>query len=256
MMQNRIVNHQCQMMPTVSYINSFQLHSYRRVLIVNFHYDFSEVFLTEVIDSLERGYREKSNPDFLILEINSSRYAYNMSLSEVNFYVAKAMLSLYPIKECDGNVMGAFKQIYGHLNSVLKNYIRGADAMLDCLKAIEVIFCLFSASQFTAYNICFFLCSIKTIGKLSPMRNAKTEIGFNHTFSVRQRDHFRGQHSHVARRTGRWPDMDQDGGSEIGGVAKRVQRRGEQRWRRWWLSYAHFLIVNDLESNMLLLLMM
>lgn len=96
------------------------------------------VFLTEVIDSLERGYKDKSNPDFLILEINSSRYAYNMALSEVNFYVAKAMLNLYPMKECNGNVMSAFNQIYSHLSPVLKNYIRGPDAMSDCLKAIEV----------------------------------------------------------------------------------------------------------------------
>lgn len=96
------------------------------------------VFLTEVIDSLERGFKEKTNPDFLILEINSSRYAYNMTLSEVNFYVVKALLNLYPIKEADGNVLTAFNQIFAQLNGVLKNYIRGEQAMTDCLKAIEV----------------------------------------------------------------------------------------------------------------------
>lgn len=96
------------------------------------------VFLTEVIDSLERGFKEKTNPDFLILEINSSRYAYNMSLSEVNFYVVQALLNLYPIKEANGNVLTAFNQIFAQLHSVLKNYIRGAEAMSDCLKAIEV----------------------------------------------------------------------------------------------------------------------
>lgn len=96
------------------------------------------VFLTEVIDSLERGYKEKTNPDFLILEINSSRYAYNMTLSEVNFYVVKALLNLYPIKEADGNLLTAFNQIFAQLNGVLKNYIRGDQAMTDCLKAIEV----------------------------------------------------------------------------------------------------------------------
>lgn len=87
---------------------------------------------------MERGFKEKSKPEFLILEINSSRYAYNMSLSEVNFYVAQAVLNLYPIKESNGNVMNAFNQIYSHLNPVLKNYIRGPEAMHDCLKAIEV----------------------------------------------------------------------------------------------------------------------
>lgn len=61
-----------------------------------------------------------------------------MSLSEVNFYVVKALLNLYPIKESDGNVLSAFNQIFAQLHGVLKNYIRGADAMIDCLKAIEV----------------------------------------------------------------------------------------------------------------------
>lgn len=101
-------------------------------------FEFS-VFLTEVIDSLERGFKEKTKSDYLILEINSSRYAYNMSLSEVNFYVVKALLNLYPIKdESNGNVLTAFNQIFAQLHGVLKNYIRGLDAMKDCLKAIEV----------------------------------------------------------------------------------------------------------------------
>lgn len=66
-----------------------------------------------------------------------------MSLSEVNFYVVKALLNLYPIKdESNGNVLTAFNQIFAQLHGVLKNYIRGADAMDDCLKAIEV--CLHS----------------------------------------------------------------------------------------------------------------
>ena len=56
-----------------------------------------------------------------------------MALSEVNFYVVQAMLNLYPIKECNGNVMAAFQQIYAHLNPVMKNYIRGPEAMSDCL---------------------------------------------------------------------------------------------------------------------------
>lgn len=107
-------------------------------MIILFFLLANAVFLTEVIDSLERGYKDKTEPDYLILEINSSRYAYNMSLSEVNFYVVKALLNLYPIKECNGNVLTAFNQIFAQLHGVLKNYIRGDQAMKDCLKAIEV----------------------------------------------------------------------------------------------------------------------
>lgn len=96
------------------------------------------VFLSEVIDSLSRGFQEKSNPDFLILEINSSRYAYNMSLKEVNFYVVKAIFSLPNIKECNGNVLADINAVFKQLGPVMSNYIKSEDAMLDCLKALEV----------------------------------------------------------------------------------------------------------------------
>lgn len=97
----------------------------------------ANIFLSEVIDSLKRGFEDKSNPEFLVLEINSSRYAYNMSLSEVNFYVVQAIFHLSPLAEATGNVLAALKQIYGHLGPVLKNYIKGEAAMEDCLKAIQ-----------------------------------------------------------------------------------------------------------------------
>lgn len=142
------------------------------------------VFLTEVIDSLERGFKEKTEPDYLILEINSSRYAYNMSLSEVNFYVVKAVLNLYPIKESSGNVLTAFNQIFAQLHGVVKNYIRGPQAMSDCLKAIEVCICiLFSIPMDFVFT---FFCSIwKFTGKLSSERDVEVENRSNHSLPVR-----------------------------------------------------------------------
>lgn len=44
------------------------------------------MFFTEVIDSLARGFEDKLLCDNLILEVNSSRYAYNVTLEEVSFY--------------------------------------------------------------------------------------------------------------------------------------------------------------------------
>lgn len=44
---------------------------------------FVSVFLTEVVDSLARGFEDKLHCDNLILEINSSRYAYNVTVKEV-----------------------------------------------------------------------------------------------------------------------------------------------------------------------------
>lgn len=100
--------------------------------------DDANIFLSEVLDSLARGIQAKSNPDFLILEINSSRYAYNMSLKEVNFNVVKAVFSLEPIKEANNtNVLSAINQVFNRLGCVVSNYIKSEDSMLDCLKAIE-----------------------------------------------------------------------------------------------------------------------
>lgn len=96
----------------------------------------SSIFLSEVIESLKRGFDEKSNPDFLILEINSSRYAYNMALNEVNFFVIKAVLSL-PIVQESSDQFDGFKKVYEYLGeNVVKNYIKGESAMHDCLNAI------------------------------------------------------------------------------------------------------------------------
>lgn len=46
------------------------------------------VFYMEVVDSLTRGFEDKLACDNLILEINSSRYAYNVTLKEVSFYIS------------------------------------------------------------------------------------------------------------------------------------------------------------------------
>lgn len=100
-----------------------------------FQQEDSSIFLSEVIESLKRGFEEKSNAEFLILEINSSRYAYNMALNEVNFFVVKAAFSLPVVADNPEPVKG-FMQVYNYLGEkVLKNYIKGDSAMSDCLNA-------------------------------------------------------------------------------------------------------------------------
>ncbi|EDX01443.1 translation initiation factor eIF-2B subunit epsilon [Drosophila yakuba] len=103
--------------------------------------DDTNIFLGEVIDSLTRGFREKSNPDFLVLEINSSRYAYNMSLKEVNFNVVKAVFGMQSIVEpANNNVLVAINAAFKQLGPVVSNYIKSEDAMMDCLKALEDVY--------------------------------------------------------------------------------------------------------------------
>lgn len=97
------------------------------------------VFLSEILDSMTRCFQENSNPEFLILEINSSRYAYVMSLKEVNVNVVKAMFSLPVIKNSTpATLLPSLNNVLKQLGPVLQNYIKDQDAMFDCLKGLEV----------------------------------------------------------------------------------------------------------------------
>jgi translation initiation factor eIF-2B subunit epsilon len=96
----------------------------------------ADQFLVEVVESIKRGFNEKSNADFLILEINGSRYTYNIPFNEVNFLVVKASLSL-PIVVENNDPLKGFEELYKYLGEkVLKNYIKDEEAMHDCLSAI------------------------------------------------------------------------------------------------------------------------
>ncbi|KAK9870340.1 hypothetical protein WA026_006425 [Henosepilachna vigintioctopunctata] len=96
--------------------------------------DDTKLFFTEVIDSLTRGFEDDLQCDNLILEINSSRYAYNISVKEVNFNVIKAILHMY-LRQPTGQRY--FSQLLSYFSPILKNYIRNESAMQDCLQAIE-----------------------------------------------------------------------------------------------------------------------
>ncbi|KAL3266920.1 hypothetical protein HHI36_011070 [Cryptolaemus montrouzieri] len=96
--------------------------------------DDTKLFFTEVIDSLTRGFEDELQCDNLILEINSSRYAYNVTVKEVNFNVVKAILHMY-LRQPTGQRY--FSQLLSYFSPILKNYIRNEVAMVDCLQAIQ-----------------------------------------------------------------------------------------------------------------------
>ncbi|KMQ94476.1 translation initiation factor eif-2b subunit epsilon-like protein [Lasius niger] len=108
--------------------------------------DDTNMFLSEVIDSLLRGYQDKLNCENLILEINSSRYAYNVTIREVTYNVIKAILSLplHYLSETktpvnNQNYQKNLKAIITYFNSIILNYVKNKDAQDDCLRAIEDI---------------------------------------------------------------------------------------------------------------------
>lgn len=99
------------------------------------------MFYSEVVDSLIRGFEDHVHCDNLILEINSSRYAYNINYREANFQVIRAMLTLNSKAELEAlNQVRYYTQLQSKLDyflPVLKNYIKSTDSCEDCLSAIE-----------------------------------------------------------------------------------------------------------------------
>lgn len=108
--------------------------------------DDRNIFLSEVIDSLLRGFQDKLNWENLILEINSSRYAYNVTMSEVTYNVIKAILSL-PFhylsekKETvnNQNYQRNLKVMVTYFHPIILNYVKTEDAQDDCLRAIKEV---------------------------------------------------------------------------------------------------------------------
>ena len=106
--------------------------------------DDASIFLSEVTDSLSRGYQDKLNCENLILEINSSRYAYNMGIREVTYNVIKAILGL-PAHYLKSNENPLSDEVYiktlkgmlRYFKKIIFNYIKTEDAQDDCLRAIE-----------------------------------------------------------------------------------------------------------------------
>ncbi|XP_023012406.2 eukaryotic translation initiation factor 2B subunit epsilon isoform X1 [Leptinotarsa decemlineata] len=99
--------------------------------------DDTKMFFTEVIDSLTRGFDDNLLCDNLILEINSSRYAYNVTVKEVNFNVVKAILIMSLRQPTGVQYFSHLSRLLSFFAPILKNYIRNESAMEDCLQAIE-----------------------------------------------------------------------------------------------------------------------
>lgn len=108
--------------------------------------DDTNMFLTEVIDSLLRGFQDKLNCENLILEINSSRYAYNVTMREVTYNVVKAILALplHYLSEIKDpidhrNYQQNLKIMIDYFQPIIRNYVKTETAQEDCLRAMEEV---------------------------------------------------------------------------------------------------------------------
>ncbi|XP_054711048.1 translation initiation factor eIF-2B subunit epsilon-like [Uloborus diversus] len=98
------------------------------------------LFYSEVFESLQRGVEEKIKAENMILEINSSKHAYNVTMKEVNTLLIKAILKL-PLNTGETltaqQYLAATKKNLTFFQPLILNYIRSSESQLDCLSSVE-----------------------------------------------------------------------------------------------------------------------
>ncbi|KAK7465222.1 hypothetical protein BaRGS_00037592, partial [Batillaria attramentaria] len=98
------------------------------------------MFYGEVLDTLKRAREENISTDNVILEINSLKHAYNIAISDVHHGVIKVLIDQplrdNPDKKGPQLLTVVLKHLDSHL-SLIKNYIKSAEAQLDCLHSLE-----------------------------------------------------------------------------------------------------------------------
>ncbi|XP_066459148.1 translation initiation factor eIF2B subunit epsilon isoform X1 [Eleutherodactylus coqui] len=106
--------------------------------------DDVKVFQNEVLGTLQRGVEENISCDNLVLEINSLKYAYNITLVEVMEVLCKVVLE-FPLQQLNGVLdvnpyCSVVLPLLKRWTPVFKNYIKRASDHLCCLGAMEEFF--------------------------------------------------------------------------------------------------------------------
>ncbi|XP_056326828.1 translation initiation factor eIF-2B subunit epsilon [Danio aesculapii] len=106
--------------------------------------DDVKVFQNEVHGTLQRGLDENIGCDNLVLEINSLKYAYNITLKEVMQILMRVVLE-FPLHQQGAQITTA--QYSAHLLPLLKkwapvfkNYVKRSQDQMDCLTSMEEVF--------------------------------------------------------------------------------------------------------------------
>ncbi|KAM6948414.1 translation initiation factor eIF2B subunit epsilon [Aplochiton taeniatus] len=106
--------------------------------------DDDKVFQMEVLGTLQRGLEENIGCDNLVLEINSLKYAYNITLKEVMQILTRVVLE-FPFQQQGPQITTAqytalLLPLLKTWAPVFKNYVKRAQDHLDCLSAMEELF--------------------------------------------------------------------------------------------------------------------
>ncbi|XP_058797716.1 translation initiation factor eIF-2B subunit epsilon [Phymastichus coffea] len=106
-----------------------------------------ETFLSDVIENLLSGYEDKLYHKNVILEINSSRLAQNISSEQVLYSVIQASFTLpfHVLKTGDNSQFKDYYKILipviNYVEPIINNYMKTKSAQKDCLCAIRDVIC-------------------------------------------------------------------------------------------------------------------
>ncbi|CAH3018109.1 unnamed protein product [Porites evermanni] len=100
------------------------------------------LFYTEVLESIRHGVADHVDPENIILEVNASKFAYNVTFHELNQAVIKSLLesSLHDSSLSKQDMSKNLKKATEHLLPIVSNYIKTADSQRDALNATEEFF--------------------------------------------------------------------------------------------------------------------
>ncbi|GAV02889.1 hypothetical protein RvY_13396 [Ramazzottius varieornatus] len=102
-------------------------------------------FYLEIFDSLMGVTNEDVNPENAVLEINSSKHAYGISMSDVNKLVLRAVLEIPELRgKTSKKEFSSSNEVHNEVTNIVKkvlpvfrNYYRNAESQLDALFSLE-----------------------------------------------------------------------------------------------------------------------
>lgn len=100
-----------------------------------------DIFFSEVLESVRNGMAEHVSVDNMILEVNSSKHAYNIAISEVPGTILKAILSGPQQGEdsCQNprEMLSYSRKTLKYLFPLLQNYVKSLDSQLQLIQNLE-----------------------------------------------------------------------------------------------------------------------
>ncbi|CAB3992205.1 translation initiation factor eIF-2B subunit epsilon-like [Paramuricea clavata] len=102
----------------------------------------AKLFYNEVLDTVRNGIANKVNPDNLVLEINASKYAYNVTFEELNHAVTKTFLECIfsGLTAYQQDVLKDMKKAVSHCHPLFAHYMKEAENQRVGILAAEEFF--------------------------------------------------------------------------------------------------------------------